>query len=87
MARATKQLRALNTSPDMLRELMRKIIHCDCDSFYASVEMRDDPALADQAVAIGGQRTGGHLVGLDHKNIGAVIVRHRHLSRVMMRFI
>lgn len=21
----------------------RKIIHCDCDCFYASVEMRDDP--------------------------------------------
>jgi DNA polymerase-4 len=34
---------------------LRKIIHCDCDSFYASVEMRDDPALADLPLAVGGQ--------------------------------
>ncbi len=32
----------------------RKIIHADCDSFFASVEMRDDPALRDQPVAVGG---------------------------------
>ncbi len=35
-------------------ELMRKIIHCDCDCFYASVEMRDDPALRGRPLAIGG---------------------------------
>ena len=34
---------------------MRKIIHCDCDSFYASVEMRDHPALREVPLAIGGQ--------------------------------
>ncbi|WP_123712844.1 DNA polymerase IV [Sinobacterium caligoides] len=33
---------------------MRKIIHCDCDSFYASVEMRDNPVLEDKPLAIGG---------------------------------
>ena len=27
---------------------MRKIIHCDCDSFYASIEMRDNPDLRDR---------------------------------------
>ncbi len=32
---------------------MRKIIHCDCDSFYASVEMRDNPALRDVPLAVG----------------------------------
>ena len=25
--------------------MSRKIIHCDCDCFYAAVEMRDDPLL------------------------------------------
>jgi DNA polymerase-4 len=33
----------------------RKIIHCDCDCFYASVEMRDDPALRGVALAVGGR--------------------------------
>lgn len=32
----------------------RKIIHCDCDCFYAAVEMRDNPAYTDIALAIGG---------------------------------
>ncbi len=32
----------------------RKIIHCDCDSFFASIEIRDDPALRDKPVAVGG---------------------------------
>ena len=33
---------------------MRKIIHCDCDSFYASVEMRDDASLRELPIAVGG---------------------------------
>ncbi len=32
---------------------MRKIIHCDCDSFYASVEMRDNPELRNVPLAVG----------------------------------
>lgn len=32
----------------------RKIIHADCDCFYAAVEMRDDPYLRDRPMAVGG---------------------------------
>lgn len=33
----------------------RKIIHCDCDCFYAAIEMRDDPTLVGRPVAVGGR--------------------------------
>tara|TARA_R110000824_G_scaffold7892_3_gene35770 strand:- start:129682 stop:130758 length:1077 start_codon:yes stop_codon:yes gene_type:complete len=32
----------------------RKIIHCDCDCFFAAIEIRDDPALRGLPVAVGG---------------------------------
>ncbi|UZE28036.1 DNA polymerase IV [Pseudomonas asplenii] len=32
----------------------RKIIHVDCDCFYAAIEMRDDPNLAGRPMAVGG---------------------------------
>ena len=34
------------------------IAHLDCDAFYASVEKRDNPALKDQAVIVGGGTRG-----------------------------
>ncbi|WP_255990558.1 DNA polymerase IV [Chitinolyticbacter albus] len=36
-------------------ETGRKIIHIDCDCFYAAVEMRDRPELRDVPLAIGGR--------------------------------
>src|SRR5690606_14550166 len=33
----------------------RSVLHIDCDCFFASVEMRDNPALRDIPIAIGGR--------------------------------
>ncbi|MDF0604521.1 DNA polymerase IV [Neisseriaceae bacterium TC5R-5] len=35
--------------------MQRKIIHIDCDCFYAAIEMRDQPALSTRPLAVGGQ--------------------------------
>ena len=34
------------------------IAHLDCDAFYAAIEKRDDPSLADRPVIIGGGKRG-----------------------------
>ncbi|MBK1697535.1 DNA polymerase IV [Rhodovibrio salinarum] len=34
------------------------VAHLDCDAFYASIEKRDNPALADRPVIVGGGRRG-----------------------------
>lgn len=39
----------------MTAAVQSKFIHCDCDCFYASIEMRDDPALRGLPVAVGGE--------------------------------
>src|ERR1700685_65842 len=37
------------------------IAHIDCDAFYATVEKRDRPELAEQPVIVGGRERGGVL--------------------------
>jgi DNA polymerase-4 len=48
-------------SPRLIRhnELERlSIAHVDCDSFYATIEKRDEPSIADQPVIVGGRGRG-----------------------------
>ncbi len=42
--------------------VQRKIIHIDADSFYASVEMRENPDLARRPIAVGGRPDGRGVV-------------------------
>ena len=36
------------------RDLSRTIVHVDMDAFFAAVEMRENPALRDKPMAVGG---------------------------------
>lgn len=46
------RLAAMSSPTDQGR--VSKFIHCDCDCFFAAIEMRDDPSLRGRPVAVGG---------------------------------
>jgi DNA polymerase-4 len=47
--------------------LQRKIIHVDCDCFYAAVEMRDDASLRNVPLAVGGDGARGVVTTCNYK--------------------
>jgi len=46
---------------------MRKIIHIDMDCFYAAIECRDDPSIADKPVGVGGHSQRGVLTTCNYE--------------------
>ncbi|MBA1201380.1 DNA polymerase IV [Pseudomonas capeferrum] len=64
---------------------MRKIIHIDCDCFYAAIEMRDDPRLAGRPMAVGGSAERRGVIATCNYEARAYGVRSALSSRHAMK--
>ena len=51
----------------MLGNMERKIIHIDMDCFYAAIEVRDNPSLRPEPVAVGGRSSRGVLTTCNYE--------------------
>ena len=63
----------------------RKIIHIDCDCFYAAIEMRDDPRLAGKPMAVGGSSDRRGVIATCNYEARAFGVRSAMSSRHAMQ--
>jgi DNA polymerase-4 len=68
-----------------LASVLRKIIHIDCDCFYAAIEMRDDPRLAGRALAVGGTAQQRGVIATCNYEARAWGVRSAMPSRTALR--
>lgn len=64
---------------------MRKIIHIDCDCFYAAIEMRDNPALVGRPLAVGGSPDRRGVIATSNYEARAYGVRSAMSSRHAMQ--
>lgn len=64
---------------------LRKIIHIDCDCFYAAIEMRDDPRLAGRPMAVGGSAERRGVIATCNYEARAYGVRSAMSSRHAMK--
>ncbi|EDV26438.1 uncharacterized protein TRIADDRAFT_22932 [Trichoplax adhaerens] len=51
---ALDELKRMENQLETTRDLSRFIVHVDMDAFYAAIEIRDNPSLADKPMAVGG---------------------------------
>ncbi|VEE02758.1 DNA-damage inducible protein P [Legionella oakridgensis] len=58
------------------RKVLRKTIHIDMDCFYAAIEMRDFPELANKPMAVGG-------LAIQRELFQPVIMRQENLLFVL----
>ena len=71
----------------MREQTHRKIIHVDMDCFYAAVEMRDNPALRDIPIAIGGSSDRRGVISTCITLLDALVFVQRCLRHMLYAYV